>query len=146
MDNKESKMIITSLKDLYIKCDGIVYSFKKDHKLIFIKGNEPSNITLDPLRRKGKPYFKSGRRLYDVVVDMYEIKSIMAGDNKPVDIWVVDDLNEAQRQLDIMKHYGAEQFFPTVVPNKNKSQFNQRLKKLRLKENIINSYLQYLYL
>jgi len=115
-------MTYRNLIDLMKDCDAIVYSNKKDHKLIFLKGNEPSNISPDRLRRKGRPYVKSGRRLYDVIVDMYEIKNIKAGDGKPVDIWIVDDFKQGQDQLNKIISGGAEQFKSKIIINKKKLQ------------------------
>jgi len=45
---------------------------------------------------------------------MYEHKTIKAGDGDFADIWVVDSLEQAQQQLDIMIKYGAKQFFPKI--------------------------------
>jgi hypothetical protein len=113
-------MIVRDLKDLVKNCDALVYSFKKDHKFIFLKGNEPSNITPDPLRKKGRPYIKNGQRLYDVIVYMYEVKSILAGDKKPADVWVVDSLKQAQDQLQKIISSGADQFKSKIIVNRRK--------------------------
>ena len=113
-------MIIRNLKDLIKNCDALVYSNTKDHKFIFLKGNEPSNITPDSLRKKGKPYIKNSKKIYDVVVDMYEMKGVLAGDKMPADIWVVNDLKEGQLQLDKMIASGAQQFKSKIIVNKNK--------------------------
>ena len=111
-------MIVNNLKEVIKICDAVVYSNRKDHKFIFLNGNEPSNITSDSLRKKGKPYIKGGRKIYDVIVDMYEIKNILAGDRKPVDIWVVDDLKQAQKQLQLIISSGARQFKSNIIINK----------------------------
>lgn len=109
---------INTLQDLFKACDALVFSKTKDHKFIFLKGNEPKNLVADKKRKKGYPYIKNGRRLYDVIVDMYELLDIKAGDNKPADIWIVDDLDQAQYQLDRMISAGARQFNPKILRKK----------------------------
>ena len=120
---------VTSYKDLFKICDAVVYSPQgRDHKFIFLKSNTPSNITPDKLRTKGRPYIKGGKRIYDVVVDMYEIRNVMGGDGMPVDIWVVDNLKQAQHQLDKMIRAGAKQFHPKILIKKNNSRFGRLMK------------------
>jgi hypothetical protein len=109
---------IRSLKDLFKACDAIVFSKTKDHKFIFLKGSEPKGLVPDKKRTKGRPYIKNGRRLYDVVVDMYELPHIISGDNDPADVWVVDSLEQAQQQLDSMIRFGARQFNPKILKKK----------------------------
>lgn len=113
-------------------CDALVFSRKKDHKFVFIKGNEPSNMTPDPLRQKGKPYIKNGIKIYDVIVEMYEMKNILAGDKMPADVWVVDDLKQAQLQLDKIITSGARQFMPKLIINKKKNIVEMYLEKIQL--------------
>ncbi len=100
---------------LFKLCDAVVFSKKRDHKFIFLKENKPKDITPDKLRTKGKVYIKDHVRLYNVIVDMYEHKSIKSGDGDLADIWVVGNLNQAQKQLDIMIKSGAKQFLPKIL-------------------------------
>ena len=100
----------TTLNDLFNTCDATVASKKGDTKFIFLKENKPNNITHDKLRFKGKQYIKNNRKLYHVIVDMYEHNTIISGDRDFADIWVVDSLEQAQQQLDIMIKFGAKQF------------------------------------
>lgn len=94
--------------------DATVISSKGDTKYIFIKGNEPKNIIPDSKRFKGKMYSKNGRKIYPVIVDMFEHPTIKSGDNDLADIWVVDNLEQAQKQLDLIIKYGAKQFNPKI--------------------------------
>jgi len=106
-----------NIDDLFMYCDATVESKKKDTKFIFLKSNKPSNITHDKLRFKGKQYIKNNRKLYHVVVDMYEHNTIISGDGDFADIWVVDSIEQAQKQLDIMIKFGAKQFAPRIRVN-----------------------------
>jgi hypothetical protein len=57
----------------------------------------------DKLRTKGEPYLKGGKKIYDVLVDMYEHPTRRDKTGDPVDIWVVDKLSEAKDQLAAIK-------------------------------------------
>lgn len=130
LDHIYEAVEIKSYKDLFEICDAIVYSAqKRDHKFIFLKDNAPPNITPDKFRKKGKPYIKNGRRVYDVVVDMYEMKDVKGGDGMPADIWMVANLKEAQHQLDKIMGAGAKQFHPKILVKKNNSRLFGRLSK-----------------
>ena len=48
---------------------------------------------------------------------MYELPSIIAKDNDYADIWIVDNLQQAQHQLDIIINFGAKQFRPFIQIN-----------------------------
>ena len=94
-----------------IKADAIVISKKGDYKYIFIKGNEPDNLKPDPKgRTKNKFYIRNNRKIYPVIVDMYEHPTIKSKDGDLADIWVVDSLEQAQEQLNLIIKYGAKQF------------------------------------
>lgn len=95
-----------------LKPDALVFSSKKDHKYIYLKNNPnlPQNLIKDSKRTNGEMYIKNGRRIYPVVVDMFEHPTIMSGDKDLADIWVVDNLDQAQKQLDLMVRSGAKQF------------------------------------
>ena len=94
-----------------IKADAVVVSKKGDYKYIFIKGNQPNNLKPDPRGRvKNKFYKKKNRKIYPVIVDMYEHPHIKSRDGDLADIWVVDNLEQAQKQLDLMIKHGAKQF------------------------------------
>ena len=111
-----------TLKHLFQSCDATVVSKKKDTKFIFLKINQPNNITHDKLRFKGKQYIKNGHKLYHVIVDMYEHNTIISGDGDFADIWVVDSLEQAQEQLDIMIQFGAKQFSSKIkITNKEEN-------------------------
>ena len=43
------------------------------------------------------------RKIYDVKVDMYEHPKQLGKDNKPVDIWMVDNMKEAEAQLEAIR-------------------------------------------
>ena len=92
--------------------DAMVISSKQDHKFIFLKNNSklPSNLIPDKKRFKNKMYRKGNIDIYFVIVDMFEHPTIKAGDGDLADIWVVDNLKQAQEQLDIMVKRGAKQF------------------------------------
>jgi len=97
--------------DNRIKADAVVVSKKGDYKYIFLKRNKPKNLLPDPKgRMKNKFYTRNNRRIYPVIVDMYEHPNIKSGDGDLADIWVVDNLQQAQKQLDLMIKYGAKQF------------------------------------
>ena len=105
---------INNYKQLLNLCDAIVISKKRDHKYIFLKHNKPDNIIPDKKRFKNKIYIKNGRKLYPVIVDMYELPSVKSGDGDYADIWVVDNLKQAQKQLDLIIKFGAKQFVPKI--------------------------------
>jgi len=54
------------------------------------------------------------QEIYDVVVDMYEHKTDVDITGDPVDIWVVDSLEQAQKQLDIIKSSGGGKNFGKI--------------------------------
>ena len=94
-----------------IKADAVVLSRKGDYKYIFIKGNEPNNLKPDPRGRiKNTIYYKNNKMRYPVIVDMFEHPSIKSADGDFADIWVVDNLKQAQKQLDLLIKFGARQF------------------------------------
>jgi hypothetical protein len=110
---------INNMNMLLKSCDAIVVSKTGDHKYIFLKTNMPEDIIEDEKGRKaGTEYIKNGRKIYNVVVDMYELPTVKSGDGDYADIWVVDDLKQAQHQLDIIIRAGAKQFLPKVVKKK----------------------------
>ena len=91
--------------------DAMVISLKNDHKYIFLKDNKPKNLKNDPKNRiKGQWYIKDNRKIYPVIVEMYEHEFLKGKDNDFLDIWIVDNLNQAQEQLDLLVKYGAKQF------------------------------------
>lgn len=94
--------------------DAIVISSKGDPKYIFIKGKEPPGLIPDSKRYKNKMYIKNNRKIYPVIVDMFEHPFIKSKDNALADIWVVDNLEQAQKQLDLMIQSGAKQFSPKI--------------------------------
>lgn len=100
------------LDQLKKSADAMVVSSKQDHKFIFLKNNPklPSNLIPDKKRHKNKMYKKGNTNIYFVIVDMFEHPTIKAGDGDLADIWVVDNLKQAQEQLDIMIKRGAKQF------------------------------------
>jgi len=53
----------------------------------------------------GRDFYEYGRpqKIYDVVVDMYEHKTIKDKTGDPRDIWIVDDLDQAEEQLRLIK-------------------------------------------
>ena len=57
----------------------------------------------DKLRIKGEPYIKKGKKIYDVLVDMYEHPTRRDRTGDLVDIWVVDNLAQANAQLGAIK-------------------------------------------
>ncbi len=98
-----------------IKYDAIVISKKGDHKYIFLKKNKPNNLKLDPKGRiKGEWYIRNNIKIYPVIVDMFEHPTIKSQDKDFADIWIVDDLNQAQKQLDLMIKHGTKKFFPQI--------------------------------
>ncbi len=105
---------------LFKSCDAVVFSKTRDHKFIFLKENKPKNITPDKLRMKGKPYIKGRVKIYDVVVDMYEHNHIKSGDGDLADLWIVDSLDQAQQQLDLMIKAGAKQFLLKILKTKKR--------------------------
>ncbi len=48
---------------------------------------------------------------------MYEHNTIISGDGDFADIWVVDNLEQAQHQLNIIIQFGAKQFAPRIKIN-----------------------------
>ena len=106
---------IKTLKDLEEKCNAKVVSKFGDHKYIFLSSNKPDNLIPDSKNRKKNNYYiKDNKKLYYVVVDMYELPSIMMRDKDYADIWIVDNLKQAQEQLDIIIKFGAKQFQPYI--------------------------------
>ena len=57
----------------------------------------------DSKRVKGEPYIKDGKKIYDVLVDMYEHPTRRDKTGDLVDIWVVDNLKQAHAQLAAIK-------------------------------------------
>jgi len=57
----------------------------------------------DSKRVKGEPYIKDGKKIYDVLVDMYEHPTRRDKTGDLVDIWVVDNLEQARAQLAAIK-------------------------------------------
>lgn len=106
---------IKTLKQLEERCDAKVISKFGDHKYIFLNSNKPDNLIPDSKNRKKNNYYiKDDKKLYYVVVDMYELPSIIMRDKDYADIWVVDNLQQAQEQLDIIIKFGAKQFQPYI--------------------------------
>src|SRR6056297_1996000 len=98
-----------------INQDATVISKKGDHKFIFLKENKPNNLNPDPKNRvKGEWYIRNNRKIYPVIVDMFEHPTIISRDNDFADIWIVDSLNQAQKQLDLIIKHGAKQFYPQI--------------------------------
>jgi hypothetical protein len=111
---KNNKLFVESI-NTNIKADAVVMSRKGDYKYIFIKGNQPDNLKPDPKGRlKNRIYYKNNKMIYPVIVDMFEHPSIKSDDGDFADIWVVDDLEQAQKQLDLMIKYGARQFYHKI--------------------------------
>jgi hypothetical protein len=106
-----------------ISSDALVYSNKKDHKYIFLKSNPniPKDLIPDKKRFKGQMYRLKNRDIYPVIVDMFEHPTIKSGDGDLADIWIVDDLEQAQKQLDLIIKYGAEQFENKIRTGKGDS-------------------------
>jgi len=102
---------LTEVINRNIKSDAVVISKKGDYKYIFLKSNRPTNLLPDPRGRiKGQMYTKKNRKIYPVIVDMFEHPKIKSKDGDLADIWIVDDLKQAQDQVDLMIKYGAKQF------------------------------------
>lgn len=60
---------------------------------------------------------KERTKIYDVVVDMYEHTEIkdQTKDKEPLDVWVVDNLQQAQEQLNLIKEGGRGQNFGEIT-------------------------------
>jgi len=110
------KSIQEYLEQSLPKHDALVYSQKKDHKYIYLKDNPniPKDLIPDKKRFKNQMYRKNNRNIYPVIVDMFEHPTIKSGDGDLADIWIVDSLEQAQKQLDLMVKYGARQFEPKI--------------------------------
>jgi len=82
-------------------------SIISSRELVEVSG---ADFDIDKLYIQMKEYYselvetKEKRKIYDVVVDMYEHETDIDATGNPVDIWVVDSLEQAQEQLDIIKN------------------------------------------
>jgi hypothetical protein len=69
-----------------------------------------ADFDIDKLYIQMKEYYQESidtgkkKKIYDVVVDMYEHKTEVDATGDPADIWVVDSLEQAQEQLDIIRN------------------------------------------
>jgi len=79
------------------------------HDLVEISG---ADFDIDKLYTQIKEFYNVGadfyeygkpEKIYDVVVDMYEHKTIKDKTGDPRDIWIVDDLDQAEEQLRLIK-------------------------------------------
>ena len=68
---------------------------------------------------------KERTKIYDVVVDMYEHKTEVDATGDPVDVWVVDNLEQAQEQLNLIKDAGRGKNFGEIqeAPGKTEEGF-----------------------
>ena len=57
---------------------------------------------------------KERTKIYDVIVDMYEHKTEVDATGDPVDVWVVDNLEQAQEQLNLIKDGGRGKNFGEI--------------------------------
>ena len=111
------------VRPLYQACDFVVIHDQDDHKYVFLPENKPSELRPDPKgRKKGRPYIKGGKKIYDVLIDMFE-SPIKGPDGDFADIWV-GTKTDAQKQLDAIHSGlgGGTHFVKVVDAPKQKQQ------------------------
>ena len=117
--DRTARRLITAFKvnrTLYNMCDYLVLHDKEDHKYGFLPENKPAGLIKDMKGRvKGSPYEKSGEKIYDVVIDMYEDPRHKDPEGDLADIWVGSRKDAEEQVKKIRSGKGGGTHFVKII-------------------------------